>query len=151
VSAVAITSRNAGSVRTRTVGSALYNMCVQASNIISSNVRPSILPFLSLSLHLSTLFTPFCFPQPLTQRDTHISPFQIYNAPDAPLYRTGNKVLLGLVAWNVVLIISIRYYYKWRNSRRDKVWNSLTQEERDNYLATTKDQGSKRLDFRFAY
>lgn len=35
---VAMTSRNAGSVRTRTVGSALYNMCVQTSNIISSNV-----------------------------------------------------------------------------------------------------------------
>ena len=151
MSAVAITSRNAGSVRTRTVGSALYNMCVQASNIISSNVRPSILPFMSFSLHLSTLFPPLFFPQPLTQRDTYASPFQIYNAPDAPLYRIGNKVLLGLVAWNIVLIISIRYHYKWRNLRRDKVWNSLTQEERDNYLATTKDQGSKRLDFRFAY
>lgn len=38
---VAMTSRNAGSVRTRTVGTALYNMCVQTSNIISSNVSPS--------------------------------------------------------------------------------------------------------------
>lgn len=35
---VAMTSRNAGSVRTRTVASALYNMCVQASNIIANNV-----------------------------------------------------------------------------------------------------------------
>ena len=35
---VAMTSRNAGSVRTRTVGSALYNMSVQTSNIVASNV-----------------------------------------------------------------------------------------------------------------
>ena len=35
---VAITSRNAGTVRTRTVASALYNMTVQASNIIGANV-----------------------------------------------------------------------------------------------------------------
>ena len=35
---VAISSRNAGSVRTRTVASALYNMFVQASNIIGNNV-----------------------------------------------------------------------------------------------------------------
>ncbi|KAF2829624.1 MFS general substrate transporter [Ophiobolus disseminans] len=35
---VAITSRNAGTVRTRTVASALYNMCVQASQIISQNI-----------------------------------------------------------------------------------------------------------------
>jgi hypothetical protein len=35
---VAITSRNAGTVRTRTVASALYNMSVQTSSIIGSNV-----------------------------------------------------------------------------------------------------------------
>ena len=37
-----MTSRNAGSVRTRTVGSALYNMAVQTSNIISSNVSSKL-------------------------------------------------------------------------------------------------------------
>jgi hypothetical protein len=35
---VAITSRNAGSVRTRTVASALYNMAVQTSSIIASQI-----------------------------------------------------------------------------------------------------------------
>lgn len=35
---VAITSRNAGTVRTRTVATALYNMTVQMSNIIGNNV-----------------------------------------------------------------------------------------------------------------
>ncbi|KAJ6111734.1 hypothetical protein N7523_007795 [Penicillium sp. IBT 18751x] len=35
---VAITSRNAGTVRTRTVATALYNMAVQVSNIIASNI-----------------------------------------------------------------------------------------------------------------
>ncbi|KAJ5386006.1 hypothetical protein N7509_008547 [Penicillium cosmopolitanum] len=35
---VALTSRNAGSVRTRTIASALYNMSVQISNIAGANV-----------------------------------------------------------------------------------------------------------------
>jgi hypothetical protein len=109
---VAITSRNAGTVRTRTVGSALYNMTVQASNIISSN---------------------------------------IYRTDDKPLYRTGNKVLLGLIAWNVVVIGFNKGYYMWRNKKKEEQWSAMTQEEKNQYLATTKDEGAKRLDFRFAH
>ncbi|KAL9608115.1 MAG: hypothetical protein Q9167_007039, partial [Letrouitia subvulpina] len=73
---VAVTSRNSGSVRTRTVGSSLYNMAVQTSNIISS---------------------------------------QIYRNDDKPLYRRGNKVLLGIAAWNALLFTSAKAYYVWKN------------------------------------
>jgi hypothetical protein len=108
---VAITSRNAGSVRTRTVASALYNMTVQASNVIAS---------------------------------------QIYRTDDAPLYRTGNKVLIGIVAYNIALYICTKLFYVWRNNVRDKRWRAMSQEERETYLATTTDKGNKRLTFRFA-
>ncbi|KAM5344337.1 hypothetical protein ACJ41O_012874 [Fusarium nematophilum] len=109
---VGLTSRNAGSVRTRTVGSAIYNMTVQTSSIIGSNV---------------------------------------YRKDDAPLYRRGNKVLLGIIAWNAVFSLLIKGYYMWRNKSRDEIWNAMSQEEKDEYLATTTDEGSKRLDFRFAH
>ena len=109
---VALTSRNAGSVRTRTVGSAIYNMSVQASNVIASN---------------------------------------IYRNDDKPLYRRGNKYLLGILAWNVVFIIAIKGYYMWRNKSRDKKWDAMTDDERQHYLQTTTDEGNKRLDFRFAH
>ncbi|OAQ67534.1 transporter [Purpureocillium lilacinum] len=109
---VSLTSRNAGTVRTRTVGSAVYNMTVQASSIISSN---------------------------------------IYRKDDAPYYRRGNTALLGIIAWNAFATILIKFYYVWRNKTREKIWNAMTAQEKDDYLATTTDEGSKRLDFRFAH
>jgi hypothetical protein len=107
---VALTSRNSGSVRTRTVGSSLYNMAVQASNIFSS---------------------------------------QIYRQDDKPYYYRGNKVLLGILAWNVCVFVFAKFYYVWKNNRRDRLWDAMTRDERVNYLATTTESGNKRLDFRF--
>jgi len=104
-------SRNANTVRSRTVSTAMYNMCVQASGIIYSN---------------------------------------IYRADDAPRYRRGNSQLIGIAVGNVFLYLAVNYYYNWVNARRDKIWNSWTTEEKENYVKTTKDEGSKRLDFRFA-
>ncbi|KAF5630339.1 tartrate transporter [Fusarium sp. NRRL 52700] len=105
---VSLTSRNAGSVRTRTVGSAMYNMICQASSVISS---------------------------------------QIYRDDDKPLYRRGNKVLLALVGWNVVMTVFIKGYYIWRNKTREQIWDAMSDEEKDEYLRTTKDEGNKRYCF----
>ncbi|WPH03473.1 Hypothetical protein R9X50_00635300 [Acrodontium crateriforme] len=109
---VAITSRNAGSVRTRTVASALYNMFVQASNIIGNN---------------------------------------IYRADDKPLYRRGNKVLIAIACYNLVLFVSTKLFYVNINKKRQATWSSMSKEEKEHYLATTEDKGNKRLDFRFAH
>ncbi|KAM0276680.1 hypothetical protein ACHAQH_006497 [Verticillium albo-atrum] len=109
---VGLTSRNAGSVRTRTVGSAVYNMTVQTSSIIGSN---------------------------------------IYRADDAPLYRRGNRAIIGIIVWNFISAFLVKGYYTWRNKKRDQQWNALSAAEKDHYLATTTDEGSRRLDFRFAH
>ena len=69
---------------------------------------------------------------------------QIYRNPDKPLYRTGNAVLLALVAYNIILIISAKLYYKSRNAQRDKIWGTMSEGERADYLQTTTDKGNKR-------
>ncbi|KAJ5893569.1 Major facilitator superfamily domain general substrate transporter [Penicillium taxi] len=105
-------SRNANTVRSRTVSAAMYNMCVQASSVIGSN---------------------------------------IYREDDAPLYRRGNRDLVGLVVLNIFIYIFTKVYYVWRNSSRDKKWRAMTQDQQAHYLATTQDEGNKRLDFRLAH
>ncbi|KAI1505731.1 major facilitator superfamily domain-containing protein [Biscogniauxia marginata] len=104
-------SRNSNTVRSRTVGAALYNMFLQAGVIISSN---------------------------------------IYRADDAPLYRRGNSILLGILGLNLVLYIAAKSYYVWRNRVRDRTWSSMTPEEKLVYLSDHQDKGNKRLDFRLA-
>lgn len=74
----------------------------------------------------------------------------IYRADDAPLYRRGNSILLGLVAYNTVLYIAAKLYYVWRNKSRDKKWAALSDDEKLKYLEKEADSGSRRLDFRFA-
>ncbi|KAF6819179.1 transporter YIL166C-like protein 3 [Colletotrichum plurivorum] len=105
-------SRNSNTVRSRTVSAACYNMFVQTSGIISSN---------------------------------------IYRSDDAPLYKRGNRALLGIVCMNLVLYPLVKSYYAFRNKRRDRTWSGMSEEQRLTYLATTKDEGNKRLDFRFSH
>ncbi|KAI4592544.1 hypothetical protein KJ359_011126 [Pestalotiopsis sp. 9143b] len=104
-------SRNASTVRSRTVGAALYNMFLHAGVITSSN---------------------------------------IYRTDDAPLYRRGNSILIGIACLNIVLYGLAKLYYVRRNSSRDQKWQALTPEEKLVYLSESKDLGNKKLDFRFA-
>ncbi|KAK4499384.1 hypothetical protein PRZ48_009898 [Zasmidium cellare] len=109
---VAWASRNSGSVRTRSVSAACYNIFVQLGNVSSAN---------------------------------------IYRSNDAPVYHRGNSILIGLNILAILLFPATKWYYTWRNKKREETWNAMTSEQRKDYIENTKDQGNKRLDFRFAH
>lgn len=109
---VSATSRNSKSIKTRTVGSSLYNMFVQTGSIISSN---------------------------------------IYRTDDKPLYHKGNSVLFAFALLMFPTLIATKYFYRRLNSKRDEIWNNMSDQERDEYIATTTDKYSSRLDFRYAH
>ncbi|KAF2632989.1 MFS general substrate transporter [Macroventuria anomochaeta] len=75
----------------------------------------------------------------------------IYRNDDQPLYRRGNKILLAICSFNIVLFYFVKAFYIWRNKVRDRHWNAMTKEDQDNYIVSTKDEGMKRLDFRFVH
>ena len=81
----------------------------------------------------------------------HASNEQIYREKDKPMYRIGNTVLIVICLYNCALFISAKLFYVWRNRIRDRRWNGMMHAEKATYLATTKDTGNKRLDFRFAH
>lgn len=74
----------------------------------------------------------------------------IYREDDRPLYKRGNSVLIAITAWNLLVYAGSKAYYVWRNKKRDAEWNTMTDEQRMEYLQSAKDDGSKRKDFRFA-
>lgn len=135
-----MTSRNAGSVRTRTVGSALYNMCVQTSNILASNVSDSKWCFEAIRFYIMSRKH-----EQYGMALTHDG-VQIYRDKDKPLYRKGNKVLLAFTAYNIILIILSKLYYKWRNATRDRIWESMSAADKAYYLEHTTDKGNKRCE-----
>lgn len=75
----------------------------------------------------------------------------IYRADDAPYYYRGNKVLIGIACYNIILMVATKIFYVRVNRKRAAIWDAMTKEERQQYLNTTTDKGNKRLDFRFAH
>ncbi|KAI9645120.1 hypothetical protein NHQ30_005854 [Ciborinia camelliae] len=62
-----------------------------------------------------------------------------------------NRTLLILLFLNITLYVLTKIYYIKRNAYKDSKWNGMSEDEKLEYLATTKDEGNKRLDFRFAH
>ncbi len=75
----------------------------------------------------------------------------IYRDDDQPLYRRGNKILLGIVCFNIVLFYIVKLFYVWRNKVRAAKWDALSPQEQEDYTVNSKDEGLKRLDFRFVH
>lgn len=75
----------------------------------------------------------------------------VYREDDKPRYRRGNRALVALNVTNIAIYTGVILYYKWVNKKRDDAWNSWTDDEKETYILTTKDEGNKRMDFRFVY
>jgi predicted MFS family arabinose efflux permease len=76
---------------------------------------------------------------------------QMYRPDDAPYYHRANHRLLYIVCGNLVLWAIAKAYYVARNRSKARRWDALSPEEKDHYLSTTKDEGNRRLDFRFVH
>ncbi|KAL2684638.1 hypothetical protein Neosp_005717 [[Neocosmospora] mangrovei] len=81
----------------------------------------------------------------------NIAASNIFREDDKPLYRRGNRVILGITCGNIVLFYLVKAFYIWRNKVRDRRWNALTKEQQEDYILNTKDEGQQRWDFRFAH
>ncbi|KAF5680564.1 permease [Fusarium heterosporum] len=81
----------------------------------------------------------------------NIAASNIFREDDQPLYRRGNRVILGITSANIVLFYLVKGFYLWRNKVRDERWNALTKEQQQDYLLNTTDEGQQRMDFRFAH
>ncbi|CEI65486.1 putative transporter [Fusarium venenatum] len=87
----------------------------------------------------------------MTVQSGNIAASNIFREDDQPLYRRGNRVILGITCVNIVLFYLAKWFYIWRNQVRDRRWNALTKEQQQDYRLNTKDEGQQRMDFRFVH
>ncbi|KAL6362724.1 hypothetical protein LRP88_04028 [Fusarium phalaenopsidis] len=78
-----------------------------------------------------------------------IASSNIYREDDKPLYHRGNKNLVAITVGTIFAYAFAKGYYTYRNKSKRSKWNSLSTQEKANYLNNTNDQGNKRLDFFF--
>jgi hypothetical protein len=79
---------------------------------------------------------------------------EIYRADDAPNYYRGNKVLISICVLAAVILVSQRQYFWILNRRKQREWDEMTSEEKEEYQmdqVAREKEGNRRLDFRFTY
>ncbi|KAI8062955.1 major facilitator superfamily domain-containing protein [Thamnidium elegans] len=74
---------------------------------------------------------------------------QIYQENDAPRFHTGNWINFGIITASAIMFIFQRFRYSYTNKYRSQKWNAMSDERKKEYLKSTTDEGSNRLDFRF--
>ncbi|KAG7881106.1 hypothetical protein KL905_002028 [Ogataea polymorpha] len=75
----------------------------------------------------------------------------IYRSDDAPKYHRGNQVIIGLCCLNISLFVLTKFYYISRNNYKRSRWNKMSKLEKEEYLATHRNAGNKRLDYLFEH
>lgn len=73
----------------------------------------------------------------------------IYREDDRPLYHRGNMQLFAITVATIPVILLAKLYYIRANKIREAKWSAMTEEQKEQYIQTTTDEGNKRLDFRF--
>ncbi|KAJ3899913.1 major facilitator superfamily domain-containing protein, partial [Lentinula edodes] len=74
---------------------------------------------------------------------------QIYQAKDAPDYRTGNTINIVFAGTAVCLWFVQKGYYKYRNARNAKVWAELGEDARKREEISQEVEGNRSVLFRF--
>ena len=57
-----------------------------------------------------------------------IASANIYRQDDKPLYKRGNRTLIGINILVIALFLFTKAYYTLKNKSRDKKWNAMTPE-----------------------
>ncbi|KAL2850665.1 putative MFS transporter [Aspergillus pseudoustus] len=78
-----------------------------------------------------------------------IASSNIYREDDKPYYHRGNGQLIAINVATMATYALAKAYYIARNRWKRSKWNAMSEQEKVEYLETTKDQGNKRLDFLF--
>ncbi|KAE9385197.1 MFS general substrate transporter [Gymnopus androsaceus JB14] len=74
---------------------------------------------------------------------------QIYQAKDAPDYRTGNTINIVFAGTAVCLWFIQKYYYKYRNHRNAQAYAKLSEAEKRQEDMEAEAKGNRSLTFRF--